>query len=111
MCCGNVATNNTSIPMKGCPSCGDRSHIPADLDETVTIKITKHELRIMTIWASNWARKCGGDSLKPMRVILDRIGTQTGVALTLSQEIADLRAAFPESEVTVKDEDGKDLDI
>lgn len=46
-----------------------------------------------------------------MRVILARLATQTDVALSLSQEIADVRAAFPDSTVTVTDSTGKELDL
>lgn len=96
-----------------CPECGSQS-IPADLDDSVTITISNHELRILTMWASNWARgasRPGVDMNKPIGVILARLGTQTSAALTLSQEIADVRAAFPESEVKVRDASGKELDI
>lgn len=96
-----------------CPECGSQS-IPADLDDSVTITITNHELRILTMWASNWARARSTaelDLTKPISVILGRLGTQTTAALSLSQEIADVRAAFPESEVKVYDGTGKELDL
>ena len=76
----------------------------------MTVTLTRHELRILTIWAENWARECGAHALKAMGTILLRLGTQTDAALTFSQEIADLRAAFPDSQVTVRDATGKEID-
>lgn len=99
LCCGNVT--ETSEPLNACPECGDRAHIPADLADTVTVTLAKHELRILTFWAAARAAELGDDAQKPMRVILERLGTQTDVALTLSQELSDLRATFPDSKVTV----------
>src|SRR5258707_968644 len=94
--CGN--TTSTDEELKACPACGDRGHVPADLDDTVTVTLTRHELRILTFWAESRAREIG--ALNVMGVILLRLGTQTDIALTMSQEIADLRAAFPASEVS-----------
>lgn len=83
---------------KACPSCGESS-IPADLDDTATITLTTHELRILTMWADNYARTIGCGHVT--RTILDRLAPQTDAALSLSQEFADLRAALPDSTVTV----------
>jgi hypothetical protein len=107
--CGNITS--TDEDLRACPACGDSVHSPADLAETVTVTLTKHELRILTMWAENWARECGGAAMKAMGTILLRLGTQTDVALTLSQEIADVRAAFPDSEVTVHRADGTQEDL
>ncbi len=38
----------------GCPECGETG-IPADLDDSVNIKITWHELRVIVMWAERWA--------------------------------------------------------
>jgi hypothetical protein len=107
--CGN--TTSTDEAPNACPACGDGEHPPADLADSVTVTLTTHELRILTIWAENWARQCGGDAMKAMGTILLRLGTQTDAALTLSQEIADVRAAFPDSEVTVHQADGTETDL
>lgn len=98
--------------MRACPQCGSTS-IPADLDDAVTIRITNHELRILTMWASNWARRFSTpetDMNKPISVILSRLATQTSAALTLGQEIADLRAALPGSQILIY-EGGKESDL
>lgn len=91
--------------LAGCPACGDQG-IPADPDDTVTVTLTRHELRILTMWADNHARLI---SQKPglagmVRVttgILDALGQQTDAPLTLGQELADVRQAFPDTTVTV----------
>lgn len=101
--CGGEA--NTDDPgmgnLKACPQCG-ATGIPADLDDTGTVVITRHELRILTMWADNYARSItarhpGSD--KVVRTIVDRLGTQTDTPLTLSHEFADLRAEFGEVRV------------
>lgn len=108
--CGTVA--ETSEEHDACPGCGDSMHVPADLNDTVDLTITRHELRILTIWASNWARQHNDPGTSQcIKTVLDRLGTQTDTALTLSQEIADLRAAFPGSQVDVYDGAGDPLDI
>lgn len=111
--CGEEITLSEDHEIYGCPNCGATS-IPADLDDAVTVTITNHELRILSIWASNWAYEhttTDLDLAKPISVILARLGTQTLAALTLSQEIADLRATFPNSKVTVYGQDGEEVDI
>jgi hypothetical protein len=99
----------------GCPGCGDLKHVPANLDDTVTVTLTRHELRILTFWADGWARSHAGQegahAQRCIRTIVDRLATQTDAALTMSQEIADLRAAFPASEVTVHRDDGSEVDL
>lgn len=92
----------------GCPACDDHG-IPADADDTVTITLTTHELRILTMWADNYARVIAADRERPdlatmpavVRGIIDHVGTQTAAPLTLSQELADVRAAFPDATVTL----------
>lgn len=99
--------------LAGCPGCGDVG-VPGDADDTVTVTLTKHELRILTMWADNHARAIAtrpGLEHMPKIVggILDHIGQQTDAPLSLTQEMADVRAAFPSSNVTVY-RDGKATD-
>lgn len=107
MKCGVESTVTEDTP--GCPSCGDREGIPANLDDTVTLVMTRHELRILTMWADNHARSIKRAHVT--QIILDRLAQQTDTPLTLSQEIADIRAAFPGSDVKVYDADGNPKDI
>jgi hypothetical protein len=88
-----------------CPNCGSTA-VPADAEDTATVTLTKHELRILCIWASNFAegiknRPGCEDSPKVIYGILDHLGTQTDIALSMRQEMADVRGAFPDSTVTV----------
>lgn len=51
-----------------CPHCGSTG-IPADLNDMVEIKITAHELRILTIWASNYAYSIKRSSPSAVEVV------------------------------------------
>jgi hypothetical protein len=103
-----VYTVNHEI-VHGCPACGDTG-VPADLADAVDVHITKHELRILTIWATNYAR-ISPEMTQAVRIITDRLGTQTDVALTFSQEIADLRATFPKTTVISYDAEGRQTEL
>lgn len=99
LCCH---TSTEQVPdMRACPSCGCSKHPPADLGDTVTITLTQHELRVLTFWAAEHGRKVMSGPCNPIQTITDRLSLQTSTALSFSQEIADLRAAFPASDVTV----------
>jgi hypothetical protein len=100
-------------PLSACPHCGNQG-VPADLDDMSSITLSTHELRILTMWADNWAtyiEKRHPGSQRVIRTILDRLATQTAAALTLRQEIADVRAAFPDAEVKVHDSRGRETDL
>jgi hypothetical protein len=118
LACGEESTVSDDVHQHGCPKCGDTTGAPADLGQSLDLHISTHELRIITMWAMNYAElmdrqhpDTGVSLVSVMQVILNRIATQTNVALTLSQDIADLRAAFPNSDVTVTRDDGTPLDI
>lgn len=106
--CGHEAHLQAGQEVEACPTCGDRLGTPADLDKTLTIRITEHELRVLTMWADNYARSINYQFVT--RNILDRLATQTSISLSWSQEIADLRAALPEAEVKIFDKDGKEME-
>jgi predicted nucleic acid-binding Zn-ribbon protein len=117
--CGEESEISDDVHVHGCPKCGDTG-VPADLDATTTIRITTQELRILTRWASDYAREldhksalngAAGKALNIVRTIVDRLATQTPVALTLEQEVADMRASHPNSKVTVHRSDGTEVDI
>lgn len=87
-----------------CPKCGTDS-IPASITEDVNIKINWHELRILSIWAENWARQCDKKALeegKPRKMLLcimsiaERLQRQHAdkTPLTLFSEIRELRKEF-----------------
>lgn len=104
--------NEGDSGLSGCPACG-ATGVPADLDDTVTVTLTTHELRVLTIWASNWAEHISTSCPQApaqIRGILDEIGKSTAAALSLSQEIADLRADPAVSHVVVY-RDGEPTDL
>lgn len=81
-----------------CPFCGDQS-APADLDKMVTISLTEHELRILTFWTEAYARlyeRIGYDPTRRMslmvKTIFDRLSMQTTTPLSLTQDMANVRA-------------------
>lgn len=78
-----------------CPKCGN-SGLPADPKEDVNIKINWHELRILTIWAENYARSIKDDKTQPqltIACIARRIQKQypDKTPLTLAGEIEQIR--------------------
>lgn len=89
-------------PMFGCPNCGESKGTPASSKDYVDVRVTWHELRLLVIWAENWANKhkdSPGSESMPRVVygIADRLMSQhldQKTGLTLSSEIAELRAAF-----------------
>lgn len=81
-----------------CPKCNNKG-LPANPKDDVIIKINWHELRILCIWAENWARKCDKDNNEALKCVLTvnciarRIQNQHQdklLKLTLSGEIEDL---------------------
>ena len=83
----------------GCPKCGDTG-VPSASDDEVTVKITWHELRVLVMWAENWAHSNKKETPKMPRVvygIADRLALQhldKAAPLTMRGEIAALREAF-----------------
>jgi hypothetical protein len=84
-----------------CPKCGELG-TPSDPRVDTTIQINPHELRVLTIWASNWAEKhCDASSGRYLKGILGAIRKQLpGVLLTMREEYQDM-AKVTGSDVTV----------
>jgi len=76
-----------------CPCCGATS-LPMLITQDTTIKINWHCLRILTIWASNWAaEKCDESARNAVSSIIKRLEPQRKEdwpALTLLGEIKEL---------------------
>ena len=111
--CRNVAEVPRDKPIARCPNCGANS-VPADLDDTITLTITSQELRILTFWAERWAshiKDFPNCEAAPTVIggIVNEIGKATAAPLTLSQEVADLRAEV--GDVKVVREDGTEIDM
>jgi hypothetical protein len=59
-----------------CPNCGDDS-VPCSIDQDTTIKINWQELRILAVWAVNWAElRCGTRDQECIHKIVDRLQLQ-----------------------------------
>jgi len=109
MVCGVPAYIDTSTEegvaqIKKCPSCGDTSTPPADLQRTLDITITAYELRTLTVWAErylefmeNYYPGHVGQARKIFSTLIDRLSMQTEVPLTRAQDLADTRSALAES--------------
>ncbi len=82
-----------------------------DPRKDTTITINPHELRILTIWASNWAdQKCEDQQRRSLKGILGALSKQMpGVALTMGQEIRNI-AAETGSTVQLADAAGQVID-
>lgn len=88
----------------GCPTCGSQG-VPCGTDQDVTVEINWHELRVLVIWAENYAASCkrnaGADrSSEKMPLTVSAIARRLQrqhpdlTPLTLAEEIAALPAAL-----------------
>lgn len=94
---------------RSCPGCG-ATGVPMSIADDVTVRVNWHELRILGIFASNWAREaCKGDdndTQGAVSAILNRIRAQypERAPLTLFDEIKEVQEVYPEMELV--DESG-----
>lgn len=96
----------------GCPECGSQG-VPCDVVKDTTVEINWHELRILVIWAENWAQhharlKTDHSSEKMPRTIsaiARRLQAQRPDFghLTLSGEIAALPSDLAKSNYAIED--------
>ena len=96
-----------------CPKCGEKG-IPANPKEDISIKINWHELRILTIWAENWANRIEKESPRSaltIACIARRIQKQypDKTPLTLAGEIEGLKklGKFKITETNIPDKPNK----
>ena len=95
--CGEEFTDEEIENANCCPKCGSKG-VPMSIRHDVTVRINWHELRILGIWASNWAEKCGEDAPKVLEAILGRLDKyrpEGAAALTLMEEVKELQDHFP----------------
>ena len=97
MRCTTCRSEFSDVEVEGhssCPNCKSVG-VPMSIEQDVTIKINLHELRILTIWADNWARQeCNEDSVAALNGIVNALREQhPGVALTMSDEYQELADA------------------
>lgn len=88
-----------------CPACGTES-VPMSIADDVTIAINWHELRCLTMWASNWAvaHFPATDSAKALAQTLHLLALQhpelaQRSPLTMAGEIGLLRQAIEDGEI------------
>jgi hypothetical protein len=91
--CG-VRLKDEEVKGWGCPKCGYQG-LPCDPAKDVTVEVNWHELRILVIWAENFARQMedkSANSSKTVYAIAGRLRRQYPdfEPLTLSEEIAEL---------------------
>lgn len=110
LACRGEFTDAEIAGATGCPKCGSKG-VPADPRKDATIAINPHELRILTIWASNWAeQKCEEQQRRSLKGIIGALSKQLpGVALTMGQEIRSI-AAETGSTVQLADAAGQVID-
>ena len=58
-----------------CPACADTG-VPCAISQDTTIKINWHALRILTIWASNYATKIEPRAQRSLQSIIDQLELQ-----------------------------------
>jgi len=89
-----------------CPHCGTPG-IPMAISQDVMLPINWHELRILTIWASNWAENLEDDCKIDLMSVLKRLDKHRpkgAPALTIAGEFKELQQQFPNSELWMGDE-------
>jgi uncharacterized CHY-type Zn-finger protein len=107
--CDYEATEEECRTISSCPRCHHKG-VPSDPAEDVTIKINWHELRILGIWAENYASTIEDQTPGSRMVvasIADRIQKQfpDKIPLTLSAELRELKKHYPTLETNVDLED------
>lgn len=96
-CYAEFTEEDIAPDMPGCPKCGTAS-LPQLVADDVTININWHELRILTIWAENWAHGMEGDNkescVRTLNCIFRRLEKQHPMKprLSLSGEVEDLKS-------------------
>lgn len=93
-----------------CPSCWS-VRPPLDSSQDILLPINWHELRCLTIWASNWIEN-QDENINDTKIWLQRLlnrihkhKPEGGGALTVAQEIKEIQKSFPYIEL--RDEHGE----
>jgi predicted nucleic acid-binding Zn-ribbon protein len=98
--CGARFTEEEVAGANCCPRCGCKG-TPCSTERDYLLEINWHELRILGIWASNWAEQCDDAGKQALRGILTRLEQQVPGAppLTLGGEIRLIRESGLAQEV------------
>lgn len=99
---------------KACPTCGTQG-VPMSIARDTTIRINTHELRILTMWASNYAaslvaRDPSSRAAKAVQGIINALKSQVDVPLTLADEVQGLADATGSKTELHQDGDVKTFD-
>jgi hypothetical protein len=106
--CGKRLDFNT-LPsgLSACPTCGSNG-IPADASQDVIVEMNWHELRILTIWAENYARAvqdkhASAQMARTVFAIARRLRAQHPgfQPLTFSEEIASMPSELAKEGIEV----------
>lgn len=91
--CGARFTAEEVVGATCCPKCGSTG-LPCAAQQDLVVEINWHELRILGIWASNYARAQSEDCQRSLRGILSRLERQAPALppLTIAGELRLLRA-------------------
>lgn len=89
-----------------CPKCGTTSR-PCPISQDVAITVNWLELRVLGIWAENYARSISDSTtsargLRTLNAIFDRLEKYRppgGAALSLSREVKELQQEHPSLEL------------
>lgn len=111
--CIQCSAEFTAAELQGtwaCPKCGTTS-IPCAISQDVTITVNWHELRVLGIWAENYARSMGDSessagARRALNAIFDRLEKYRppgAAALSLSREVKELQEAWPSAELVGAD--------
>lgn len=92
--CRSEFTEAEIFEATSCPRCGTAS-VPQSICQDVTVSINWHELRILCMWAENWANeKCETGSKKALASIIAALEEQrpdgSFPSLTLRGELQEL---------------------
>lgn len=103
--CRSEFADSELVGAIGCPQCGTQT-VPMRIRDDVTVEINWHELRCLTMWASNWcaAHFPATDSAKALATMLHRLALQhpelaVTQPLTMAGEVELLRAAIEDGEI------------
>jgi hypothetical protein len=101
--CGGRFTEREIERVSGCPKCHSRG-VPCSTREDVRVEVNWHELRVLGIWAENWAGRSNDPKMvRTVTAIARRLQRQHPelAPLTLSAEIAALPAALAKEGIEI----------
>jgi len=104
--CAAEFTHEELEGANGCPIC-KTSSLPCRIEDDVTLNINWHELRILAIWASNYAgeKLKGQPGERTLRSIIKRLHAQhpERTPLTFADEIQQVANHFGDAEIVSSD--------